>query len=97
MARKQHVLITPVDDAPPRRALLIVALVLTGLSMRVAVSSVGSVLDDVQDGLHTTSAGVGLLTTLPVLVFAGLGVRTPALATYPVSVHGQAVAVTMAG
>ena len=72
---------TAPDVAAPRRALLVGALVLTGLTMRVAVSSVGSVLDDIQDGLHTTSAGVGVLTTLPVLVFAGLGVRTPALAT----------------
>lgn len=48
--------------------------------MRIAVSSVGSVLDDIQDSLHTTSAGVGVLTTMPVIVFAALGVRTPQLA-----------------
>ena len=67
-------------NAPPRRWLLITALVLSGLSMRIAVSSVGAALDDIQSSLHTTSAGVGVLTTMPVLVFAALGVRTPALA-----------------
>jgi CP family cyanate transporter-like MFS transporter len=48
--------------------------------MRAAVSSVGAVLDDIQHDLHTTSAGVGVLTTLPVVVFAVLGSLTPRLA-----------------
>ena len=78
MARKQHLLSAV---ATPPRWQLIVGLILTGLTMRSAVSSVGSALDDIQHSLHTSSAGVGLLTTLPVLVFAALGVRTPALAT----------------
>jgi CP family cyanate transporter-like MFS transporter len=48
--------------------------------MRAAVSSVGAVLDRIQHSLHTSSAGVGFLTTLPVLVFACLGSLTPRLA-----------------
>ena len=67
-------------QAPPRRSLLITGLILTGFTMRTAVSSVGSVLDNIQDSLHTSSAGVGVLTTLPVVVFALIGLRTPKLA-----------------
>ncbi|HEY2273138.1 MAG TPA: MFS transporter [Jatrophihabitantaceae bacterium] len=61
-------------------ALLIVALALTGLSMRTAVTSVGAVLDDIESGLHTSSGIAGLLTTLPVICFAGLGWVAPRLA-----------------
>ena len=59
--------------------LLIAALVLTGLSMRTAVTSVGAVLDDLQHGLHTTSGVMGFITTIPVIAFAGLGAVTPRL------------------
>ena len=60
--------------------LLVSALALTGLSMRTAVTSVGAVLDDIEAGLHTSSGVSGLLTTLPVICFAGLGAVTPRLA-----------------
>ena len=67
--------------AESRRAVLIVAaLGLTGFSMRTAVTSVGAVLEDVQHGLHTSSGIAGLLTTLPVICFAGLGSLAPRLA-----------------
>ena len=52
---------------------------LTGLSMRTAVTSVGAVLDDLQHGLHTTSGLMGFITTIPVIAFAGLGAVTPRL------------------
>ena len=60
--------------------LLVTALALTGLSMRTAVTSVGAVLDDIETGLHTSSGISGVLTTLPVICFAGLGAITPHLA-----------------
>lgn len=60
--------------------LLVSALALTGLSMRTAVTSVGAVLDDIESGLHTSSGISGVLTTLPVICFAGLGAVTPRLA-----------------
>jgi CP family cyanate transporter-like MFS transporter len=60
--------------------MLVVALALTGLSMRTAVTSVGAVLDDIESGLHTSSGISGVLTTLPVVCFAGLGSLTPRLA-----------------
>ncbi len=63
-----------------KRWFLIAAIVLTGLTMRVAVTSVGAVLTDLQHGLHVSSGVAGIITTLPVLAFAGMGVLTPALA-----------------
>ncbi len=62
------------------RGLLAVAFVLTGLTMRVAVSSVGAVLTELQRGLHTSSAFAGLVTTLPVVAFALIGFAGPRLA-----------------
>lgn len=63
-----------------RGRLLVCALALTGLSMRTAVTSVGAVLDDIEHGLHTSSGVSGLLTTLPVVCFAGVGALAPQLA-----------------
>lgn len=57
-----------------------VAIVLTGLTMRVAVSSVGAVLDDLEQGLHVSSGVAGVITSLPVLAFAGIGYLGPRLA-----------------
>lgn len=63
-----------------KRWLLVAAIVLTGLTMRVAVTSVGAVLTDLQHGLHISSGVAGIITTLPVIAFAGMGVLTPTLA-----------------
>ena len=59
--------------------LLVAALTLTGFSMRTAVTSVGAVLDDLQHALDVSSGVAGLITTLPVVCFAGLGALTPKL------------------
>lgn len=59
--------------------LLVAALALTGLSMRTSVTSVGAALDDIQAGLHASGAVAGLITTMPVICFAGLGAVTPRL------------------
>ncbi|MEO6503572.1 MAG: MFS transporter [Jatrophihabitantaceae bacterium] len=67
----------PVDR---RRSLIVVAIVLTGLTMRVAVTSVGAVLTDLQHGLHASPSAAGVLTTLPVIAFAGIGLLGPRLA-----------------
>jgi CP family cyanate transporter-like MFS transporter len=79
VAQQQYAL----TAAPPRRRrhtwLLVAALLLTGLSMRTAVTSVGAVLDDLQEGLHTTSGIAGLITTLPVVCFAAMGATAPRL------------------
>jgi CP family cyanate transporter-like MFS transporter len=78
VAWKQHVLTTTTTPTGARlRIILVAALVLTGLSMRTAVTSVGAVLDDLQHGLHTTSGVAGVITTLPVVCFAVIGALTP--------------------
>ncbi|MBV9594149.1 MAG: MFS transporter, partial [Actinobacteria bacterium] len=67
-------------DRTTRAALIIVAMFLTGLTMRVGVTSIGPVLDDLQAGLHIGGGLAGLLTSLPVIVFAVVGVAAPRLA-----------------
>jgi CP family cyanate transporter-like MFS transporter len=62
--------------------LLVAALLLTGLSMRTAVTSVGAVLDGLERGLHTDGGIEGLITTLPVICFAGIGALTPRLSRW---------------
>ncbi|MDQ2837823.1 MAG: MFS transporter [Actinomycetota bacterium] len=76
----------PIDEANPAagsnrlRWLIIGAIAVTGLTMRVAVSSVGAVLDDLEAGLHTSSGVAGIITSLPVIAFAGIGILGPRLA-----------------
>lgn len=59
--------------------LLLVAIVLTGLNLRTAVTTVGPLLAELQRGLGMGPVVAGLLTTLPVVCFAALGSMTPAL------------------
>jgi CP family cyanate transporter-like MFS transporter len=69
---------TPVDH---RRGLLLigVAIVLTGVNLRTAVTSVGPVLEEIEDGLGISSGLAGLVTTMPVLCFAAIGFAGPGL------------------
>ena len=62
------------------RWLIGLALVLTGFTMRVAVTSVGPVLADLRAGLHISDSTAGVITTLPVLCFAAIGSSAPRLA-----------------
>jgi MFS transporter, CP family, cyanate transporter len=73
--------VTGSDPAAHRRGLLLVAvaIVLTGLNLRTAVTSVGPVLEEIQAGLGISSAQAGLVTTMPVLCFAAIGFAGPAL------------------
>jgi CP family cyanate transporter-like MFS transporter len=69
------------DDGSPRRGLLLigVAIVLTGLNLRTAVTSIGPVLQEIEDGLGISSGLAGLVTTMPVICFAGIGFAGPSL------------------
>ncbi|MET9066305.1 CynX/NimT family MFS transporter [Streptosporangium sandarakinum] len=60
--------------------LLVAGIILAALNLRTAVTSVGPVLDQISSGLGMSGVGVGLLTTLPVLIFATVGAVTPTLA-----------------
>jgi MFS transporter, CP family, cyanate transporter len=62
-----------------RRALLAAALLLVAANLRPAVASVGPVLADVREDLGLSSAGVALLTALPVLCFGALAPIAPRL------------------
>jgi CP family cyanate transporter-like MFS transporter len=80
VARQQQLLSAPAATSQHSQVwLLFAALVLTGLSMRTAVTSTGAVLDDLQTDLHAGSGVAGLITTLPVICFAALGWATPRL------------------
>lgn len=61
-------------------ALLVVAVVLTALNLRPAITSVGPLLGDMRDELGTSALWAGLLTTLPGLCFAAAGLTAPWLA-----------------
>jgi CP family cyanate transporter-like MFS transporter len=63
-----------------RLPLLAVALVLTGLNLRVAVGSVPPLLDELERQLGISSTLAGLLTSLPVLCFGALAVAAPPIA-----------------
>jgi CP family cyanate transporter-like MFS transporter len=65
----------------PRRGLVLVgtAIVLTGLNLRTAVSSVGPVLQEIQAGLGISSGLTGLVTSLPLICFAAIGFAGPPL------------------
>jgi CP family cyanate transporter-like MFS transporter len=71
--------------APARSAAgrwsLVAAVVLTALNLRTAVTSVGPLLSQVQDGIGLSSALAGVLTTLPVVCFALVGWYAPAIAS----------------
>jgi CP family cyanate transporter-like MFS transporter len=59
--------------APDRRLLVGAAIVLLALNLRVAVGSVGVVLDTLRADLDMSVSVAGVLTTLPVLCFAFFG------------------------
>jgi CP family cyanate transporter-like MFS transporter len=60
--------------------LLTVAVVLTALNLRPAITSVGPLLDEVRGSLGASETWAGLLTTIPVLCFAVAGPAAPTLA-----------------
>jgi CP family cyanate transporter-like MFS transporter len=70
---------TSTGERPHGLLLIGVAIVLTGLNLRTAVTSIGPVLQELEDGLHISSGLAGVVTTMPVLCFAGIGFAGPAL------------------
>ncbi len=58
------------------RILILVAVVLVALTMRGAITAVPPLLTNISDDLRITPATAGLLTSLPVLMFA-LADRSP--------------------
>jgi CP family cyanate transporter-like MFS transporter len=62
------------------RLLALAALLLAAVNLRLAVTSVGPVLSEIRAGLQMSSTVAGLLTSLPVLCFASVGLAAPRLA-----------------
>ncbi|MFF9653016.1 CynX/NimT family MFS transporter [Streptomyces sp. NPDC014622] len=60
--------------------LVAVGLVLTALNLRPAITSLGSLLEEVRDGLHMSGSVAGVLTSVPPLCFAVFGITAPRLA-----------------
>lgn len=58
-------------------ALLTVAVVLTALNLRPAITSVGPLLPEMRGALGASDTWAGVLTTLPGLCFAGAGLAAP--------------------
>jgi CP family cyanate transporter-like MFS transporter len=61
-------------------ALVLAGIVLLAVNLRPAAVAVGPVLAEVRGGLAMSAASAGLLTSLPVLAFAGFGAAAPTLA-----------------
>jgi CP family cyanate transporter-like MFS transporter len=62
------------------RLLVLVGMLAVAVNLRPAAVSVGPVLEEVTTGLDMGPAAAGLLTSLPVLAFAGVGALAPWLA-----------------
>ncbi|SDD45155.1 MFS transporter [Glycomyces harbinensis] len=60
--------------------MLVAGIILAAFNFRTAVTSVGAILAELRTGLGMSETVAGLLTTLPVLAFAGLGAFAPRLA-----------------
>jgi CP family cyanate transporter-like MFS transporter len=73
----------PVSPAATRsrRGLVLIgtAIVLTGMNLRTAVTTVGPVLEELQQGLGLSSGQAGLVTAMPLLCFAVIGFAGPPL------------------
>lgn len=64
-----------------RRGLVAVAaILLAALNLRLAVTSIGPVLNEIRTGLGMSSTVAGLLTSVPVFCFATVGLAAPHLA-----------------
>ena len=72
---------TPGSAHSARRGLVLigVGIVLTGLNLRTAVTSIGPVLRELEHGLNISSGLAGLVTTMPVICFAAIGFAGPSL------------------
>ncbi|MEU4133763.1 CynX/NimT family MFS transporter [Streptomyces wuyuanensis] len=60
--------------------LVLAGLVLSALNLRPAITSLGALLEEVQNGLHMSGSVAGVLTSVPPLCFAAFGLAAPRLA-----------------
>ncbi len=62
------------------QVLVVVGIVVLAVNLRPAAVSVGPVLDEIRAGLGMSGTAAGVLTSLPVVAFAGFGALAPRLA-----------------
>ncbi|MFI5637167.1 CynX/NimT family MFS transporter [Streptomyces goshikiensis] len=58
---------------------LIVGIVLAALNLRPAITSLGALFEETRTGLHMSGTVAGLITSVPALCFAAVGVTAPRL------------------
>ncbi|MFM9447474.1 CynX/NimT family MFS transporter [Streptomyces acidiscabies] len=88
-ARRTTVPAPPAHTAPATREtgprtperLLVLAIVLTAVNLRPAITSLGALLEEVRDGMGMSGGVAGLLTSVPPLCFAVFGITAPRLAS----------------
>lgn len=92
-------MISPASDVPGRRpvavGLVLLGIVVLSFNLRPAAVSVGPLLAEIRAAVGLTSAGAGLLTSLPVLAFSGFGALTPRIARL-VGLHRTTLLATLA-
>ncbi|WP_075735988.1 CynX/NimT family MFS transporter [Streptomyces acidiscabies] len=73
----------PATPRPPAwtKRLLVLAIVLTAVNLRPAITSLGALLEEVRDGMGMSGGVAGLLTSVPPLCFAVFGIMAPRLAS----------------
>ncbi len=71
---------TPTSDSRAQRALVVLGIVVLAFNLRPSAVSIGPVLGEIRSGLGMTATQAGVLTSLPVLAFAGFGALAPRLA-----------------
>ncbi|NYG58301.1 CP family cyanate transporter-like MFS transporter [Nocardioides daedukensis] len=86
---------TEQSPSPAGRRLALFALVVLALNMRPAAVSVGPVLAEVRDGLDMSTTVAGVLTSLPVVLFALVGAVAPWLSR-TVGIHRTILASLLA-
>lgn len=87
---------TPPDaDSPRTRVLVVIGIVLLAFNLRTATVSVGPVLAEITAGLQLSGVESGLLTSLPVIAFAGCGALTPKL-SHAIGPHRLALIAALA-
>ncbi len=71
---------TSTSGSRAQRALVVVGIVVLAFNLRPSAVSVGPVLGEIRSGLGMSATETGLLTSLPVLAFAGFGALAPRFA-----------------
>ncbi|SDJ03698.1 CynX/NimT family MFS transporter [Natribacillus halophilus] len=59
---------------------IIIAIILVAFNLRPAITGVGPLIGMIREDLQLTNSQAGILTTLPLLAFAGLSIAAPRLA-----------------